>query len=232
MRTAFFLRHTPYLGPDLVGVWAQARGFAVAIADAPNFDAAAIANADLLIILGGNMGVYDTGEHPWIETEIALTRARLHANKPTLGLCFGAQLMAAALGARVTKGPANEIGWTEITLTPTGRESALAPLVGQRVLQWHGDTFELPAGAAHLAETARYQRQAFAHGPHALALQFHLETTAAGLAGWLDDGHNDPELAAAGLTAAQLLADARAAEPATRPAALAVLDAWLLTATA
>jgi len=227
MKTALALRHTSYVDVDLVGAWLRDRGYALTTRDVPaQFDADAIARADVLVILGGNMGVYETAAHPWLVPEMAAIAARLAEKRPTLGLCLGAQLMAAALGARVRKGAAGqEIGWRELTLTEAGAQSPLAPLGGMRVMQWHGDTFDLPAGALHLAASATYANQAFSAGPHALALQFHLETTPEGLELWLAD-HDHPELAPLGLTADALRDQARAAFPPLRAKALAALDAW------
>lgn len=228
MKKALALRHTSYVDADLVGAWLRERGYAVETHDVPRaFDAAAIANADVLVILGGNMGAYETAAHPWLVAEIDAIAARLADKRPTLGLCLGSQLMAAALGATVVKGAAGqEIGWRSLSLTAAGKQSALVGLDGSRVMQWHGDTFALPPGATHLAASETYANQAFSAGPHALALQFHLETTPEGLELWLAD-HDHPELAELGLTEDDLRAQARAAFPPLRAKALAALDAWL-----
>lgn len=226
MLKALALRHTSYVGPDLVGDWLRDRGFALTIREAPTLDADEVRAADMLLILGGEMGVYERDAHPWLTPEIAAIRARLDARKPTLGLCLGAQLMAAALGADVRKGAqGQEIGWRTIALTAEGRAGPLAPLDGMRVMQWHGDTFDMPPGATRLAGNDAYMNQAFAAGDHALALQFHLETTPAGLESWLDD-HAHPELEKLGLSEARLRADAAEVFPPLRSKALAVLDAW------
>lgn len=226
MLRALALRHTSYVGPDLVGEWLHDRCFSLTIREAPALDADEVQSTDMLLILGGEMGVYEQDKHPWLTREIAAIRTRLEAGKPTLGLCLGAQLMAAALGAEVRKGEAGqEIGWRAIELTADGAASVLAPLHGARVMQWHGDTFDLPRGALRLATNEMYANQAFAAGDHALALQFHLETTPTGLDSWLAD-HDHPELAALGLSEAELRTQAAEAFPPLRPRALAVLDAW------
>jgi len=231
MPQALALRHTPYVDVDLVGAWLRDRGYTLETHDVPaRFDPAAIAAADVLVILGGNMGVYETAAHPWLVPEIEAIRARLADKRPTLGLCLGAQLMAAALGATVVKGAAGqEIGWRPLTLTSAGERSPLAPLGGARVMQWHGDTFALPPRAAHLAASETYANQAFSAGRHALALQFHLETTPRGLELWLAD-HDHPELAELGLTEDDLRREARESFPPLRAKALAALDAWLAAA--
>lgn len=232
MPTALALRHSPHVNLDLVGEWLTRRGYETRVIDPPKGDLNgaqdAVREADMLVILGGAMGVYETGAHPWISDEIPLVRARLDAGKPTLGLCLGAQMMAAALGARVYKGAAgNEIGWPRIFLTEAGKRSALAPLDGLGVMQWHGDSFDLPPGAVRLARNDAYENQAFSYGKHGLALQFHLETTAAGLELWLaDKADTFEDLAAAGWTKESLRAEAAAAAPRVRDAAFATLDAW------
>jgi GMP synthase (glutamine-hydrolysing) len=145
------------------------------------------ADADLLIVMGGPIGVYDAPEFPFLTDEIGIIRARLAAKHPILGLCLGSQLMAAALGAKVFPGTNGvELGWASVQLTAQGREHPLAAVAGDDmpVLHWHGDTFELPQGATLLASTSRYAHQAFAVGNYALALQFHVETDAAELEQW------------------------------------------------
>jgi len=141
--------------------------------------------ADLVVVLGGPIGVYETDNYPWLLDEIAGIRERLAAQMPTLGICLGAQLMAAALGARVYPGVAKEIGWSQLDLTTIGQGSSLAALAGVPVLHWHGDTYELPKSATLLASTRLTPHQAFAVGKSGLALQFHPEVDCAALETWL-----------------------------------------------
>lgn len=141
---------------------------------------------DLLVILGGPIGAYDESEYPFLLDELYLLKQRLNADRPTIGICLGAQLMARALGAKVYPGWGKEIGWFPLELTAVGKTSPLAHLAlpDMAVLHWHGDTFDLPSGAIHLASTAKYQNQAFAWGRRCLALQFHPEVTQPGLERW------------------------------------------------
>ena len=138
----------------------------------------------LLVILGGPVGAYDTAAYPFLAEEMALIRARLAREQPLLGVCLGAQLIAAALGARVYPAGVKEIGWGPIELSAAGNASPLAE-IATPVLHWHGDTFDLPAGAVRLASTTACRNQAFAVGRQVLGLQFHPEATGAAIESWL-----------------------------------------------
>lgn len=142
---------------------------------------------DLAVVLGGPVGVYEQDKYPFLAQELAWLRDRLEKERPTLGICLGAQLMAAAMGGEVMPGPVKEIGFGPLTLTEAGRESVLAPLGEENavVLHWHGDTFTLPEGAVCLASNEHYENQAFAIGDFAMGFQFHLEVTQAGFERWL-----------------------------------------------
>lgn len=181
--------------------------------------------APLLVVLGGPMGVYETERHRFLAEELLLLEARIAANRPTLGICLGAQLIAQAMGARVYPGPVKEIGFGPIGLTPDGAVSPLGQLdTDQAVLHWHGDTFDLPEGASLLASTPAYANQAFAKGPNLLALQFHLEA-GAGIDRWLI-GHA-AEIASAGIDPATLRDGAEQHAEALEQVAERVLTAWL-----
>ncbi|MGV6807917.1 MAG: type 1 glutamine amidotransferase, partial [bacterium] len=136
---------------------------------------------DLLIIMGGPMGVYDETKHPWLVDEKAFIRRYIAQRKPVLGICLGAQLLAEALGAKVFPGDHREIGWFDIHTDPavlTGDFSGAIPPIFS-AFHWHGDTFDLPAGATSLGFSDATRHQGFwANGRH-LGLQFHLETTLA-----------------------------------------------------
>lgn len=158
-------------------------------------DRGRIDDADLLVVLGGPIGVYESEAYPYLPAEVETIRHRLAAGRPTLGICLGAQLMAKALGAAVTPGPAKEIGWAPIELTAHGHQSPLRHLADAPVLHWHGDRFALPEGATPLASTALCPHQAFSLGSTILALQFHVEADPKTIERWLI-GHT-VELAAA-----------------------------------
>ena len=187
--------------------------------------AAPLLDADLAVVLGGPIGVYETDRYPFLETELAALKERLAASRPTLGICLGAQLMATALGARVYPGGRKEICWGGVRLTEAGRTSCLGRLDGLPVLHWHGDTFDLPAGATLLASTDVYKNQAFALGRNALALQFHAEVDSRRIEQWLI-GHTG-ELSAAGIDIPALRARSQAVGPGLRAVSAGLLADWL-----
>ena len=185
-------------------------------------------SSDLVVVLGGPIGVYESRAYPFLDHEIACIRERLEAQRPTLGICLGAQLMAAALGARVYPGAHGpEIGWmplhTDDEPTPEWFAPLLAP--GLRVFHWHGDTFDIPAGATRLAGSNLYQNQAFNYGNSALALQFHPEVLAADLEAWYV-GHAC-ELHSKRIDVQGLRADAHQYGPALAAAATIFWNRWL-----
>jgi GMP synthase (glutamine-hydrolysing) len=188
-RTALALTHVPFedLG-SLHGIL-RSRGFDVQYTAATDeeFPDRQIAGCDLLIVLGGPIGVYESADYPFLEPEIATIAARLQAQRPTLGICLGAQLMATALGAQVYPGAQGpEIGWSALEAGDNPAPEWFAPLLdpGLEVLHWHGDTFDVPVGARRLAGSQLYPNQAFELGKFVLGLQFHAEVEARGLERW------------------------------------------------
>jgi GMP synthase (glutamine-hydrolysing) len=227
-KTCLAVRHVAFEDLGLLGPLVAARGYDVRYHDAgvERFEAQTLVAPDLVIVLGGPIGVYEADAYPFIADEIAAVAARLASNKPLLGICLGAQMMAAALGARVAPGPVKEIGWAPLTLTAAGQSSVLAPLGDQHpVLHWHGDNCELPAGCERLASTAHCPVQAFSRVPSQLALQFHLETEPARFETWLV-GHT-VELGKAGIDPRELRRQVHTLGPATRELGGRVLAAWL-----
>lgn len=229
MRSAAFIRHVAFEGPGLLSAVLREAGYAISLHEATtgNLSDPALDNADLLVVLGGPIGAYETGTFPFLAAETALLARRLAADRPTLGICLGAQLMASALGARVFPGRVKEIGWGSVALTEEGRRSCLAPLDEPEaaVLHWHGDTFDLPEGAVRLASTTAYDNQAFAWGRSGLALQFHAEADPPQLEDWYV-GHAF-ELAAAGVAVPRLRAAAAAATPRAMQQARRIFGEWL-----
>jgi len=228
MRKCVAIRHVAFEDLGLLGPLLKSRGVAVHMVDAGVDDLGSIdpGEADLVIVLGAPIGVYETDRYPFLLPEIELIGRRLATGKPLIGICLGAQLIARAAGERVYAGVAKEIGYAPVTLTPEGERSPLARLGSDRqVLHWHGDTFDLPRGAVRLASTVITPNQAFAIGPAVLGLQFHVEVDPARIEQWLI-GHT-VELTAAGVDVCTLRSSAREIGPAVAAAGERVLAGWL-----
>lgn len=228
MRTCLVIRHLAFEDLGLLEPILKSRGFQMRVLEA-GVDALGDLNPcddDLWIVLGGPIGAYEEADYPFITDETALLRRRLAAQRPTLGVCLGAQLMALALGAKVYGNPrGKEIGWSSLTFSAEGQAHPLGLLGDAKVLHWHGDIFDLPAGAHSLASTPLTPHQAFALGRYGLGLQFHAEVEGPGLERWLI-GHR-AELGQAEVSIAKLRADnVRYAPVLFGPAARAV-NAWL-----
>lgn len=228
-RRLIALRHVAFEDLGLIAPVAQAGGWDIAYRDATLDDMAdpALQDADLLVVLGGPIGIYEGDLYPFLKGELAAIERRLKAERPLLGICLGAQAMAQVLGGRVYFGGTKEIGFGKVTVTDAGRASALAPLSepDAEVLHWHGDTFDLPEGAMRLASNAVYPNQAFSVGAHALATQFHIEADPDTLERWLV-GHAC-ELAKAEIDIVALRAEAKAQAASYRRQAERVFARWL-----
>lgn len=177
MRT-HYLQHVPFEGLGSIEPWLASAGHEVTctrlfeVADLPDPDA-----IDCLVILGGPMSVNDEAEYPWLASEKRFIREVIRSGKPVLGICLGAQLIASALGARVSRNREKEIGWFPVHAV-VAADAAVFPFPSsQTVFHWHGETFDLPPGAVKLAKSAACENQAFQLGKSVIGLQFHLETT-------------------------------------------------------
>lgn len=228
MKSGLIIRHVPHEGIAGFREPIEAAGYVlerIDVAD-PRFPTLDLAEPDLVIMMGGPMGVYEHEEHPWIRCQMRRLARRLELDRPTLGVCFGAQLMAAAMGAEVYRGPHKEVGFHPIAVHDTPGAAPLRHLAGLPVLHWHGDTFTLPEGAELLASSARYEHQAFRRGRNILGLQFHAEM---GLDPrfhvWTEQWPDD--VAAAGITVEQLRADHEALGPRVVAAGRAMIGEWL-----
>lgn len=181
MKTVNVIRHLAFEDLASFSQLLQAKNVSVNYFEA-GYDDLSLIDAlsdDLLVILGGPISVNDSAMFAFIDTEVTLLKQRIAADKPTLGICLGAQLIAAALGAEVYAGNEKEIGWFPLQLTDAGKRSALRYLGEQHcsMLHWHGETFNLPENAVLLASSENYSNQAFSYGNNILALQFHPEVT-------------------------------------------------------
>ena len=183
-----------------------------------------------IVAMGGAMGAYDDALHPWLGPEKQLIAAAVRAGKPYWGVCLGAQLLAASLGARVAAGPQPELGVMPVELTADAARDPVFAGAPQTfaALQWHGDTYELPRGATQLARSRLYEQQAFVFA-NAYALQFHLEVTYELGVEWMQIPayvHELEELGGHGSSAA-LLEQLKAIEPRSVPLARELFARWL-----
>ncbi len=140
-----------------------------------------------LVVLGGPMNVDQVDRFPHLRTEIEVVQDALDRDIPVLGICLGAQLIARALGAPVGPAVQKEIGWYDVSVSAPGRSDPLLSTFGatERIFQWHGDTFDIPHGAEHLASSDLCPNQAFRYGDKVYGLQFHLEVDAPLIDRWL-----------------------------------------------
>ena len=189
MKKALAIRHVHFEDCGTLGDVLRERGFEIeypeaAIAGLRNIDVLA---PDLLVGLGGPISVYESDFYPFISDELELFRRRIAAEKPVIGICLGAQMLAHALGAKVYPGTAKEIGWKPLELTEAGRNSPVSHLAATNtsMLHWHGDTFDLPEGATLLASTDITKNQIYSYGDFLLAFQCHPELKYRNIESWL-----------------------------------------------
>jgi len=202
MKRAIILQHFDREGPGAIADLCQQRGLGVSIMrlDLGARVPSALDAGDVLVVMGGPMGVADLADprYPFLAREVELLRGVLSKRQPVLAVCLGSQLLAHAAGSRVyanlrpdTLGvlrPKREVGFGEVRLLGSSHEPALAGLPETLpVLHWHGDTFDLPATAVRLAENDVCANQAFRIGRHAFGLQFHVETDAALVRTWAEE---------------------------------------------
>lgn len=190
MRKLLVFQHVPY---EILGTFnplLKEAGFRIRYVNygrdnqvRPNLD-----SYNGLVILGGPMNVDQIDQYPHLAVEIDLIQQAIEKQMPILGICLGAQLIAKALGAQVSKNPIKEIGWYDVTPTKEGLEDPLFSHFGstRKIFQWHGDTFEIPPGAVHLATSPTCANQAFRYAEHVYGFQFHLEVDQSLVHSWLD----------------------------------------------
>ncbi len=243
MKPWLMIRNTPLEGPDLFADVLRGEGIAFRIVEGgesplpPDLVAGAEAADgggavdDLggLVILGGPMGVYEEDRYPSLGAERRVARLAVARGMPVLGICLGAQLLASAFGARVYPGPRKEIGWEPLVLTDAGlTDPALGPLAKTPVVfHLHGDTFDLPEGAVHLARTAGYAVQAFRVGTRAYGLQFHLEFSLTTVRAVLEDPACRADLLQLGQSPEEIAAESTERIRALRPTAIEVFRSFV-----
>lgn len=173
-----FLQHVPFEGLAYIEKWLNQHQYPFSgtllheSQALPGLD-----TFDILIVMGGPMGIYDDKTYPWLEKERAFIKQAVQAGKKTLGICLGSQFLADALGARVYQNEEKEIGWYPVNFDRFYRHIKAEPVQdpGPVPFHWHGDTFDIPANATCLASTAPTPNQAFIFDNRVIGLQFHLE---------------------------------------------------------
>lgn len=188
-----FFQHVPFEGLGVFEDWASMPGNGLTGTKFFEDEKLPFVDiCDLLIVMGGPMGVNDTNEYPWLKKEKEFIEKALKRGKKVLGVCLGAQLLAEVLGAKVYKNKEKEIGWHDIDMVEGGRELGIIKDFGttEKVFHWHGDTFDLPDGATHLFKSEACENQSFIYNNQALALQFHIELTETGIVNLIENcGH-------------------------------------------
>jgi GMP synthase-like glutamine amidotransferase len=173
-----WLQHVPFEGLARIEEWAGRSGHPITCTRLyANEKMPPVDSFDMLIIMGGPMGANDEAQFRWMKPEKLFIESALKRHKKVLGICLGAQLIASVLGAKVYPNTHQEIGWYPIDLdTVQAKHSPLSVLPHRvTVFHWHGDTFDLPRGALHLARSTACENQAFSIDNNVAGLQFHLE---------------------------------------------------------
>lgn len=225
MKTAIALRHLNFENVGLIESVLFDHDYKLFTLDATldEFLTVNVEQIDLVIILGGPIGVYDGGQYPFIKNELKFVEHCLKKNRPLMGICLGAQMIATVMGAKVNPMGRKEIGFSQLELTEDGHESPLALIGNTPVLHWHGDQFDIPHGAKRLAQTAICPHQAFSYN-NILALQFHLEANLNFFEHWLV-GHAC-ELAQAKIDPVVLRNNAETNKNALQKNARKIFSAW------
>ncbi|MEW8452114.1 MAG: gamma-glutamyl-gamma-aminobutyrate hydrolase family protein [Candidatus Thiodiazotropha sp.] len=176
---AHYLQHVPFEGLGSIEDWLLLSGYEITATrffESP--DLPRLEEIDLLIVMGGPMSVNDEHAYPWLAKEKNFIRSVIDAGKPVLGICLGAQLIAASLGSEIYPNSVKEIGWFPISAVKSIPDSLFRFPEETTVFHWHGETFDLPSRAVCTAKSKGCQNQAFQFGRKVIGLQFHLETTA------------------------------------------------------
>ncbi|MCE0522920.1 MAG: type 1 glutamine amidotransferase [Methylacidiphilales bacterium] len=170
------LQHAAYEGPGEIAAWAALYDHPVSVHHLYRGDPLPPLDAfDLLVVMGGEMNIYQYRDWPWLKPESAFIASALARGKRAVGICLGAQFLADALGSRVFQNAEHELGWFPVDWTKEARAAFPALPAASTVLHWHGDTFGLPEGATRLAASEGCPEQGFLIPNKCLALQFHLE---------------------------------------------------------
>ncbi len=221
------LQHVPFEGPAAIADWANGQEYELTISHLyEGVPLPELGDFDALVIMGGPMSVNDEDSYDWLRVEKRLVRDAVEAGHPVFGVCLGAQLIAAAMGARVYPGPEKEIGWFPVRRVTDAGLGSLLP-ESFTPFHWHGETFDLPAGAVRLAETDVTSNQAFQLGDNVVGMQFHIEATPASV-GALVENCQDEIDAGRFMQPAEALLDCSEKTAAVNPILYSLLDSLFL----
>lgn len=188
-------QHVEFEDPGCIKDWCENKGHSMTYTRFYlNEEISASSEYDWLIIMGGPMNVHEEERFPWLRSEKAAIKEAIEQEKTVLGICLGAQLIADVLEAKVSSNEVKEIGWFDISLTPQARCEPLFQNFNDKlfkVFHWHGDSFEIPRSATHLATSKAFNNQAFLHKKNVLGFQFHLEVTSQGLKKMVENGRHE-----------------------------------------
>lgn len=224
------VKHVEFEGPGAIADWARARGHALGVTELGAGEALPAVDAfDALVLMGGPMSVNDEGRYAWLVPEKALVRDCLARGRKVLGICLGAQMIASALGAAVTRNPEKEIGWFPVEATPPGREHPFWRGLPRAlpVFHWHGETFAYPPACVPLLRSAACEAQGFALGLQALALQCHVEVNVASLTDMVSAGRAELDLSQPFIQSEAVIVGQGAALGRLGPVLERLLDNWM-----
>jgi GMP synthase (glutamine-hydrolysing) len=182
------VKHIDVEGPGLIEEWLRQEKISYSILDLnPGIRFLKVDDLSHIVLLGGPMNVYEEGSYPFLREEDLFIKEAIQRGKQVLGICLGAQLISKALGAKVYRAPAKEIGWYDVSLTEEGSRDPLFSVFPKTfpVFQWHEDTFDVPKAARLIVTSPSIPHQAFRYGENAYGLQFHLEVTKEMIREWM-----------------------------------------------
>lgn len=172
------LQHVPFEGPAAIASWAQRNSVALTVTHMYKGEMLPVDHTySLLVVMGGPMGVGEEKQYPWIKQEKWFIQEAVSAGKYVVGICLGAQMIASVMGASVRKHVHKEIGWFPVYTIESENEKLLSLPARMPVFHWHGDTFEIPSGAKHIARSRACENQCFIYENRVIGMQFHLEST-------------------------------------------------------
>jgi GMP synthase-like glutamine amidotransferase len=224
------IKHEFLEGPGAIAAWAVERGHGVATTELSKGEPLpGLEDFDTLVLMGGSMSVNDEDRYAWLRPEKQLVRDSLQAGKKILGICLGAQMIASALWAPVSKNPEREIGWFPVETTEEGWQHPfwLGLPRALPVFHWHGETFGLPAGAVQLLRSAACEQQGYAVGTKVLALQCHPEVDAASVAEMIENGRDELEEGRWFIQTEEAIKAQSAPLARLRPVLFRLLDQWM-----